>query len=69
MEAVVDGSEFGFLTACSACASVRDSGEPQEGLLTPDHSWVRLIFFFKFIALTKFHYTDEFSLHAHLMYI
>ena len=41
-----EGSEFSFLTACSACALVRDSGEPQEGLLTPNHSWVRLIFFF-----------------------
>lgn len=67
-EAAVEGSEFGFLTTCSACVSVRDSGEPQPGLLTPDHSWVGLIFFLIY-SLIKFHYTDEFSLRVHLMYI
>lgn len=50
--AVVVGSELGFLKACTANGLVGDVGKPHKGFLTPDHSWMKCMFFL-FVALVN----------------
>lgn len=59
--AVVVGSELGFLKACTANGLFGDVGKPHKAFLTPDHSWMKRMFFFicsfskHFITMMYFH--------------